>query len=143
MQPEQVGAYLFRYSQELSGCETVPLEIDPDTGIDEDEFAAVFEAIYDESIALQRDRRLMAYSQLAESIRDTYGNCCLTDSFTEPNCRIDVSGLEDSRLATIHGDFNQRCPNHAVATRLCDRFIFGRLNERLHLRCRTQGWQEP
>ena len=56
LQPEQVGAYLFRYSQELSGCETVPLEIDPDTGIDEDEFAAVFEAIYDESIALQRDR---------------------------------------------------------------------------------------
>ena len=56
LQPEQVGAYLFRYSQELGGCETVPLEIDPDTGIDEDEFAAVFESIYDESIALQRDR---------------------------------------------------------------------------------------
>ena len=56
LQPEQVGAYLFRYNPELSGCETVPLEIDPDTGIDEDEFAAVFEAIYDESIALQRDR---------------------------------------------------------------------------------------
>ncbi len=56
LQPDQVGAYLFRYSQELGGCETVPLEIDPDTGIDEDEFAAVFEAIYDESIALQRDR---------------------------------------------------------------------------------------
>ena len=56
LQPEQVGAYLFRYSQELGGCETAPLEIDPDTGIDEDEFAAVFEAIYNESIALQRDR---------------------------------------------------------------------------------------
>ena len=56
LQPDQVGAYLFRYSQELSGCETVPLEIDSDTGIDEDEFASVFEAIYDESIALQRDR---------------------------------------------------------------------------------------
>ena len=56
LQPEQVGAYLFRYSQEQGGCETVSLEIDPDTGIDEDEFAAVFEAIYDESIALQRDR---------------------------------------------------------------------------------------
>ena len=56
LQPEQVGAYLFRYSQEQGGCETVQLEIDPDTGIDEDEFAAVFEAIYDESIALQRDR---------------------------------------------------------------------------------------
>ena len=56
LDPEQVGAYLFRHSQKLGGCETVPLEIDPDTGIDEDEFAAVFESIYDESIALQRDR---------------------------------------------------------------------------------------
>ena len=56
LQPEQVGAYLFRYSQQLGGCETVPLEIDPDTGIDEDEFASVFEAIYNESIVLQRDR---------------------------------------------------------------------------------------
>ena len=56
LEPEQVGAYLFRHSQELGGSETVPLEIDPDTGIDEDEFAAVFEAIYNESIALQRDR---------------------------------------------------------------------------------------
>ena len=56
LQPDQVGAYLFRYSQELGGSETVELEIDSDTGIDEDEFAAVFEAIYDESIALQRDR---------------------------------------------------------------------------------------
>ena len=56
LQPDQLSAYLFRYSQELTGCETVPLEIDPDTGIDEDEFASVFEAIYDESIALQRNR---------------------------------------------------------------------------------------
>ncbi len=56
LQPDQVGAYLFRYNQELGGCETVELEIDPDTGIDEDEFAAVFEGIYNESIALQRDR---------------------------------------------------------------------------------------
>ncbi len=53
---DQVGAYLFRHNRELRGSEVVPLEIDPDTGIDEDEFADVFEAIYDESIALQRDR---------------------------------------------------------------------------------------
>ena len=53
---DQVGAYLFRHNQELGGSEVVSLEIDPDTGIDEDEFAQVFEAIYDESIALQRDR---------------------------------------------------------------------------------------
>ena len=56
LQPDQVSAYLFRYSQEMGGCETVALKIDPDTGIDEGEFASVFEAIYDESIALQRDR---------------------------------------------------------------------------------------
>ncbi len=56
LQPGQVGAYLFRYNQELGGCETVDLEIDSDTGIDEDQFASVFEAIYNESIALQRDR---------------------------------------------------------------------------------------
>ena len=53
---DQVGAYLFRHNQELGGSEVVPLEIDSDTGIDEDEFAQVFEAIYNESIALQRDR---------------------------------------------------------------------------------------
>ena len=53
---DQVGAYLFRRNQELGGSEVVPLEIDSDTGIDEDEFAQVFEAIYNESIALQRDR---------------------------------------------------------------------------------------
>ena len=53
---DQVGAYLFRHNRELAGSEVVPLEIDPDTGIDEDEFADVFEAIYDESMALQRDR---------------------------------------------------------------------------------------
>ena len=56
LEPEQVGAYLFGYSQELGGCDITKLEIDPDTGIDEDEFAAVFEAIYNESISLQRDR---------------------------------------------------------------------------------------
>jgi hypothetical protein len=70
----------------------------------------------------------MVYSQMAESIRNTYGDCCLCDSYVEPNCRIDVSGLKDSELAAIHGDHNQRCPNHGVDSRLCDRLIFGRLN---------------
>ena len=56
LRQEQVGAYLFRYSQELGGSVMIPLEIDPDTGIDEEEFAEVFESLYDESIALQRDR---------------------------------------------------------------------------------------
>ena len=58
LKPEQVSACLFKYDQERGGCVIRPLEIDPDTGIDEDEFADVIEAIYNESIALQRDRVL-------------------------------------------------------------------------------------
>jgi hypothetical protein len=49
---------LFKYDREQGGSVIQPLEIDPDTGIDEDEFADVIEAIYDQSIALQRDRVL-------------------------------------------------------------------------------------
>ena len=71
----------------------------------------------------------MAYSQMAESIRDTYGDCCLTNSYSEPNCRIDVSGLESAELATVHGDQNQNCPEHKRPNRLCDRLIFGQLND--------------
>ena len=71
----------------------------------------------------------MANFQMAESIRSTHGDCCLTDSYTEPNCRIDISGLESSNLATVHGDLSQRCRKHGVASRLCDRLIFGRLND--------------
>ncbi len=56
LQENQVGAYLFRDIQKSGGSVIAPLEIDPDTGIDESDFSDVFEAIYDESIALQRDR---------------------------------------------------------------------------------------
>lgn len=56
VKPTQVSAYLFRNEPGIGGSKISQLEIDPDTGIDEEEFAQVFEAIYDESIALQRDR---------------------------------------------------------------------------------------
>ena len=85
----------------------------------------------------------MAYSQMAESVRFTYGDCCLTDSYVEPNCRIDISGLQDSELATIHGDLNQQCPNHEVTTRLCDRLIFGRLNEDFICAAELKGGRNP
>ena len=85
----------------------------------------------------------MAYSQMAESIRGNYSDCCLTDSYTEPNCRIDVSGLDSSELATVHGDLNQRCPNHGVATRLCDRLIFGRLNQDFICAVEIKGGKNP
>ena len=85
----------------------------------------------------------MAFSRLAESIRDTYGDCCLTESYTEPNCRIDTSGLEVSQLATIHGDLNQRCPNHRVAARLCDRLISGRFNGDFICAAELKGGRNP
>ena len=56
LKQEQVSAHIFKYDQELGGSVIQPLEIDPDTGIGEEEFADVIEAIYNESIALQRDR---------------------------------------------------------------------------------------
>ena len=85
----------------------------------------------------------MAYSQMAESIREAYGNCCLTDSYVEPNCRIDVSGLENSQLATVHGDLNQRCRDHGRPTRLCDRLLFGHLDEDFICAAELKGGKNP
>lgn len=85
----------------------------------------------------------MAYSQMAENIRATYDDCCLTDSYAEPNCRIDVSGLENSELATVHGDFNQQCRNHGASGRLCDRLIFGRLNDDFICAAELKGGRNP
>ena len=58
LKPEQVSACLFKYDREKGGSVIQSLEIEPDTGIDEEEFAEVIEAIYNESISLQRDRVL-------------------------------------------------------------------------------------
>lgn len=85
----------------------------------------------------------MAYSQMAENILATYGDCCLTDSYAEPSCRIDVSGLESSDLATVHGDFNQQCRNHGAPGRLCDRLIFGRLNDDFICAAELKGGKNP
>ena len=56
LQQKQIGAFLFHYDQALGGSVISPLEIDPETGIDEDEFAREIELVYDEAIALQRIR---------------------------------------------------------------------------------------
>lgn len=85
----------------------------------------------------------MAYSQMAEDIRATYGDCCLTDSYAEPNCRIDVSGLEGSNLAAVHGDLNQQCRNHGAPGRLCDRLIFGHLNDDFICAAELKGGKNP
>ena len=85
----------------------------------------------------------MAYSPMVESVRETYDNCCLTETYSEPNCRIDISGLENRELTAVHGDFNQRCTNHQVATRLCDRLIFGRLNDEFVCAAELKGGRNP
>ena len=56
-------------------------------------------------------------------IRAQHGSCCLTNSYRDRGCTIDVRGLDRSRLATIHGDKHQK--QHEITGKLCDRLIFG------------------
>ena len=56
LREEQIGAFLFHYDQTLGGSVINPLTIDPETGIDEEEFVREIELVYDEAIALQRIR---------------------------------------------------------------------------------------
>ena len=69
----------------------------------------------------------MNSSSLTDAIRREYGGCCLTDSYRDQGCGIDVSGFNPHALVTIHGTQFQRCPKHGSSSRLCDRLIFGRL----------------
>ena len=85
----------------------------------------------------------MASFQFPESIRREYGACCLTNSYEEPNCRIDISRFGCSALATVHGDLNQRCSNHRRPARLCDRVIFGSLNEDFICAAEIKGGKNP
>ena len=55
-------------------------------------------------------------------IRRAHQNCCLTDSYEDEGCGLDVRGLE-SHITTIHGSNYQA--NHRWQGRLCDRIIIG------------------
>ena len=67
-------------------------------------------------------------------IRKDHFGCCLTDSYQENRCRLDTTGLANSSLTTIHGTHYQA--NHSCQGRLCDRVIFGRLDE--HFVCAVE-----
>ena len=67
-------------------------------------------------------------------IRNDHFSCCLTDSYQENRCRLDISGLNASSLTTIHG--TQYQSNHPWQGRLCDRVIFGRLDD--HFVCAVE-----
>ena len=65
----------------------------------------------------------MSPRRIAEEIRNQHCNCCLTASYQDHGCKIDVQGLNKSELATIHGDKHQK--HHGTKGKLCDRLIFG------------------
>ena len=54
-------------------------------------------------------------------------SCCITDSYEENRCGLDVRGLERSNLIALHGTNYQS--NHRWQGRLCDRIIMGSLDE--------------
>ena len=71
----------------------------------------------------------MTLPQFSVTIRNEYRDCCLTDSYQDAGCGINVSGFDPKTLTTINGSQNQTCHKHGRPGRLCDRLIFGRLNK--------------
>ncbi len=64
-------------------------------------------------------------------------DCCLTDSYEENNCGLDLRGLARASLTTIHGTKYQTSPNHFWRGKLCDRVIFGRTSNE-HFLCAVE-----
>ena len=60
------------------------------------------------------------------SIRNEHLDCCITETYEDEGCRLDVSGLSRPSLTTIDGSDYQA--NHPWEGRLCDRIIVGQSN---------------
>lgn len=73
----------------------------------------------------------MTLAYAINRIRNTHQDCCLTDSYDENNCGLNLTGLDSASLTTIHGSQYQaqRDRRHPIGGRLCDRVIFGRTDE--------------
>lgn len=73
----------------------------------------------------------MTLESTIERIRNSHRDCCITDSFEENNCGLNISGLDGTSLTTIHGSYyqTQNDRRHHHRGRLCDRVIFGRTDE--------------
>jgi predicted ATPase len=52
---DEVGAYVFNYDEESKGYKIDEVEITEEDGISDEEFARVYEALYDEMIKLRMD----------------------------------------------------------------------------------------
>ena len=70
----------------------------------------------------------MTSPKFAERIHNQFHDCCLTDCYEDEGCRIDIRGFNPGSLTTIHGTKHQHCLKHRGSGRLCDRLIFGRLD---------------
>ena len=68
----------------------------------------------------------MTLASAITSIHNGHSNCCITSSYEDEGCRIDVSELPRQSLTTIHGSNYQL--NHQWQGRLCDRIIIGQSN---------------
>ena len=68
----------------------------------------------------------MTLASTIMSIRNEHLGCCITESYEDEGCRLDVSGLPRASLTTINGSDYQA--NHPWEGRLCDRIIVGRSN---------------
>ena len=68
----------------------------------------------------------MTQESLLEGVRQEHSRCCITDSYEENRCGLDMRGLDRSELVTLHGTRYQS--SHRWQGRLCDRIIFGRVN---------------
>jgi predicted ATPase len=55
LKPDEIAAYVFRYDKESAGHRVDEVEITEEDGISDEEFARIYEALYEETIKLRRD----------------------------------------------------------------------------------------
>ena len=56
-------------------------------------------------------------------IRRDHSDCCITDSYVDEGCRLEIGGLPKQSLMAIDGSRYQA--NHPWQGRLCDRIMIG------------------
>ena len=70
----------------------------------------------------------MTLAPVIATIREGHSSCCITSSYEDEGCRIDISGLPRGSLTTLDGSRFQA--NHQWQGRLCDRIIISQSNDR-------------
>ena len=65
----------------------------------------------------------MTLASTISTVLGEHSQCCITDSYIDEGCGLDVSGLPRRSLTTISGTSYQA--NHPWQGRLCDRIIIG------------------